>query len=123
MIVVADDDPAVTQLITQVLHQAGYTVLPAYTGEEAYRYIRRPDCSGLVLDIRMPEISGAELLMIMAADGMQLPVVAIAGFPDFDADELRQFPNVRRFLRKPFLPEDMLAAAREVFGPPDRKAS
>ena len=118
MIVVADDDRAVTQLVSQVLHQAGYLVMPAYTGEEAYRYIKRPDCVGLVLDLRMPEISGAELLMLMASEGINLPVIVIAGFPDFDEDELRQFPNVRRFFHKPFLPEDILAAVRDVMPPP-----
>jgi len=118
MIVVADDDRAVTQLVSQVLHQAGYLVMPAYTGEEAYRYIKRPDCVGLILDLRMPEISGAELLMLMASEGINLPVIVIAGFPDFDEDELRQFPNVRRFFHRPFLPEDILAAVRDVMPPP-----
>lgn len=118
MIVVADDDRAVTQLITQVLHQAGYTVMPAYTGEEAYRYIRRPDCTAAIVDLQMPEVSGAELLMLMAAEGLKLPVIVIAGFPDFDQEELEQFPNVRRFFRKPFMPEDIVKAVQEIAGPP-----
>ena len=113
MILVVDDDKILTQLLKTLLEDAGYEVRIAYNGEEAYQHLRDPKCKGMLLDIRMPGVNGAELLMLMAAEGITVPVIVMAGFPDFDEDELKQFPNVKKLFHKPLYPEDVLAAIRE----------
>jgi two-component system response regulator YesN len=70
----------------------------------------------MLLDIRMPGINGAELLMLMAAEGVKVPVIVMAGFPDFDEEEMKQFPNVKKFFHKPLYPEEVLSAVRECTG-------
>ncbi len=109
MILVVDDDKILTQLLKTLLEDAGYEVRTAYNGEEAYQHLRDPKCKGMLLDIRMPGVNGAELLMLMAAEGITVPVIVMAGFPDFDEEE----PNVKKLLHKPLYPEDVLAAIRE----------
>jgi DNA-binding NtrC family response regulator len=113
MILVVDDDKVLTQLLKTLLEEAGYEVRTAFNGEEAYQHLRDPKCKGMLLDIRMPGVNGAELLMLMAAEGIAVPVIVMAGFPDFDEDELKQFPNVKKLFHKPLYPEDVLAAVRE----------
>ena len=113
MILVVDDDKVLTQLLKTLLEEAGYNVQVAYDGETAYKHLRDPKCRGMLLDIRMPGINGAELLMLMAADGIKVPVIVMAGFPDFDEEEMKQFPNVKKLFHKPFYPEDMLRCVRE----------
>lgn len=113
MILVVDDDKILTQLLKTLLEDAGYEVRTAYSGEEAYQHLRDPKCKGMLLDIRMPGVNGAELLMLMAAEGINVPVIVMAGFPDFDEEELKQFPNVKKLFHKPLYPEDVLAAIRE----------
>lgn len=113
MILVVDDDKVLTQLLKTLLEEAGYEVRVAYDGETAYQHLRDPKCRGMLLDIRMPGISGAELLMLMAAEGIKTPVIVMAGFPDFDEEEMKQFPNVKKLFHKPFYPEDMVRAVRE----------
>ena len=44
----------------------------------------------------------------------QIPVIMMAAFPDFDEEEMKQCPNVKRLFQKPFIPEDMLAAVKEI---------
>lgn len=123
MILVVDDDKVLTQLISQLLEDEGYRVQVAYNGEEAYAHLSDPECKGMLLDIRMPGINGAELLMLMAAEGIEIPVIVMAGFPDFDEEEMKQFPNVRKLFHKPLYPEDVLNAVKEFAGPPQsRKA-
>ena len=114
MILVVDDDKALTSMLRGVLMEEGYEVRTAGSGEAAYEYIQDPKCKCVLLDMRMPGINGAELLMIMAADNVKVPVIVMAGFPDFDEAELKQFPNVKKLFHKPFYPEDMLSAVREV---------
>ncbi len=113
MILVVDDDKILTQLLRTLLEQEGYDVHVAYDGQEAYKQLRDPKCKGMLLDIRMPHINGAELLMLMAADGVKVPVIVMAGFPDFDEEEMKQFPNVKKFFHKPLYPEDVIAAVRQ----------
>ena len=55
----------------------------------------------------------SDLLMLMAAEDIRTPVIVMAGFPDFDEEEMKQFPNVKKFFHKPLYPEDVLAAVRE----------
>jgi len=113
MILVVDDDKVLTQLLKTLLEEAGYSVQVAYDGETAYQHVRDPKCRGMLLDIRMPGINGAELLMLMAAERIKVPVIVMAGFPDFDEEEMKQFPNVKKLFHKPFYPEDMLRSIRE----------
>jgi two-component system OmpR family response regulator len=114
MIVVADDDKVLNQLLQTLLEEAGYEVNVAHDGESAYKQLTQPNCKGMILDIRMPGINGAELLMLMAADRIKVPVIVVAGFPDFDEEEMKNFPNVKRFFLKPLYPEEILGAVREI---------
>lgn len=114
MILVVDDDKILTQLLRNLLEDAGYEVHIAHDGEAAYKHLKDPKCKGMLLDIRMPGINGAELLMLMAAEDIKIPVIVMAGFPDFDEEEMKQFPNVKKLFHKPFYPEDMLTAVREI---------
>ncbi len=113
MILVVDDDKVLTQLLRTLLEGEGFEVRVAHDGETAYEQLKNPTCQAMLLDIRMPGINGAELLMLMAADGLKVPVIVMAGFPDFDEEEMKQFPNVRRMFHKPLYPEEVLAAVKE----------
>lgn len=114
MILVVDDDKVMTRLLRRLLEGEGYTVNVANSGEEAYQHLRDPDCKAMLLDMRMPGINGAELLLLMGAEDIRIPVIMMAAFPDFDEEEMKQFPNVKRLFQKPFIPEDMLAAVKEI---------
>lgn len=114
MILVVDDDKVLTSLLRELLEEEGYRVNVANSGTEAYEHLRDPDCKAMLLDMKMPGINGAELLMLMGAENIKIPVIMMAAFPDFDEEEMKEFPNVKRLFQKPFYPEDMLAAVREV---------
>lgn len=114
MILVVDDDKVLTQLLKRLLEDSGYSVLVANNGEEAYHEMKGPGCECVLLDIRMPGISGAELLMLMAAERVSVPVIVLSGFPDYDEKEMKEFANVKRFYHKPLYPEEILQAVREV---------
>ena len=114
MILVVDDDKVLSQLLRGLLEEAGYEVCICNNGEEAYEKLRDPACKCMLLDMRMPGINGAELLMLMAADNIEVPVIVMAAFPDFDEAEMKEFPNVQRLFHKPFYPEEMLAAVNDI---------
>ncbi len=121
MIVVADDDAVLVDLIREYLVAEGYEVRTARNGAEAYRLVRDPGCKGCLLDFHMPGINGPELLLLMAADGVHVPVLLMTADPDFDEEEMKQFPNVRKLLRKPLVPETLLAAVRHYLEKPAKR--
>ncbi|HMP73999.1 MAG TPA: response regulator [Kiritimatiellia bacterium] len=118
MILVVDDDHAIVQTLTNILSEDGYEVRTAHSGEEAYGYLRDPQCKGMLLDMMMPGINGGALLMLMASEQIKVPVVIMTSNPDFSEDELQEFPNVRRMIRKPFYAEELLPIIRELMPKP-----
>ncbi len=120
MIVVVDDDAALVQLIQELLESEGYEVRVAGNGAEAYHHVRDPKCKAVLLDIHMPGINGPELLMLMVADGVRVPVILMTSDPGYQEDEMKQFPNVQKLLHKPLYPEDVVVAVRRAVSTPVR---
>jgi len=114
MILLVDDDHAITQVLKEILSREGYDVRIAGNGEDAYAILKEKNCKGMMLDLLMPGINGAGLLMLMAAEGITVPVIIMAGSPDFSEEELREFPNVKGVLKKPFYPEESLSMIRRI---------
>lgn len=110
MVLVVDDNPDIVKALRTILERTGYRVETAADGVAAYEKLKMPDCKCMLLDVNMPKINGIELLLLMQAEDIEVPVILMAGFKDFDDEEMKQFPNVRAFLAKPFSLGDMLNA-------------
>jgi DNA-binding response OmpR family regulator len=98
--------------VGELLRNEGYTVETARDGVEAFQLVRKPECKCMLLDVNMPRINGVELLLLMQSEGIKVPTIIVAAFDDFDEKEMKQFPNVVRFLHKPFDTQEMLRAVR-----------
>jgi DNA-binding NtrC family response regulator len=112
MLLIVDDDKLVVKSLIRVLKKK-YQVEAAYDGVKAFKFLKSSDCKCIILDIKMPRINGIEFLMLMQAEGIKVPVIVIAGFPDFTEKEIREFPNVVKFFHKPFEIEEMLDTVKK----------
>jgi DNA-binding response OmpR family regulator len=122
MILVVDDDSLLAGALAVAFEKEGYGVQIANDGGEAYQYVTDPDCKLLLLDMHMPRVNGAELLILMANEGIRVPTIVVSSFRDFTADELKQFAGVVAFLRKPFeIPEVVALAKKHAPKRPARK--
>ena len=74
-ILVVDDDAAVGWALQQALGQAGYTVVLAADAQAAQRQLKRQSADLVITDIRMPGMSGLELLGVLRIEHPNLPVV------------------------------------------------
>lgn len=113
-ILLAEDDPAVSRLLCAVLSDAGYEVTPCEDGREAVDFFcQKPDGFGLVLlDYRMPRMSGIEAFDRIHATAPQAPVILMSGnIPGSDIAELRQ-RGLSAVLRKPCSRDELLQAVR-----------
>jgi len=113
MILVVDDNETIVDALRHTLEREGYEVETAEDGLAAYRHVKSPECRCMLLDINMPRLSGVELLLLMQSENVMVPTIVIAGFDDFDEEEMKQFTNVAAYLHKPFEMSAMLEAVKE----------
>ena len=101
-VIVVDDTKNIRLLLTQCLEFEGYTVTTAGNGTEALEILSRQSFDLIFLDVRMPELSGTEVLRQMRKMGIHSPVVMITAFGTVkNAVECTQLGAVA-YLQKPF---------------------
>ncbi|HEV8586008.1 MAG TPA: response regulator [Methylomirabilota bacterium] len=110
VVFVVDDDPSVRKSLARVVGAAGY---PVEVFASAGEFLRRPPSDGpccLVLDVRMPGITGPELQKTLAKAVHRIPVVFITGHGDVAMSVTAMKAGAQDFLTKPFSRRDLLAA-------------
>lgn len=122
-ILVTDDDPSILRLVRAILKRADYEVDTAVNGREALEKIELTHYDVVVLDLTMPEVSGAEVLARLQVRDAKPKFVVImsAESPDVIAKNAESM-NVFAALRKPFEIGDMIATVRAcIAGRRDRR--
>ena len=114
MIFVVDDDPSVRRSLTRLLTSAGYGVEAfASAGEFLARERYTGPCC-LVLDMRMPGLTGLELQETLAAAGRRLSIVFVTGHVDVPMSVRAMKRGAADLLTKPFDDKDLLAAIQRA---------
>jgi DNA-binding response OmpR family regulator len=116
-ILVVDDDPAIRQLLTDVLELDGHEVHLAVDGHDGLRLLEltRPDF--VVLDVMMPGIDGYDVLRaIRAQDGDPMPVLMLTASAEPGAAARGWVDGVDYYLAKPFAPDVVLDLVDSVCG-------
>jgi DNA-binding response OmpR family regulator len=108
-ILVVDDDPAIRQLLTDVLEIEGYEVTLAVDGIAAVRAVKGASPDFVVLDVMMPGLDGFEVLSTIRAQGGEpVPVLMLTAAAEADADSRAWANGVDFYLAKPFTPDSVL---------------
>ena len=114
-ILVLDDDPVVTLSCKRILGAEGYSISTVEKGEEALNRLSREDFDLLISDVRLPDISGMEVLKEARIIKPKTDVVIITGYPTLeDARESTRL-GAQEYIEKPFTPDFMLNVAKKVF--------
>ena len=115
-ILIVDDDPAMRELLSSLLDQAGFVTRQAATGEEALAYTRRERPRLVLLDVRLPGVAGYEVCReLRERFGEELPIVFISG------ERVEPFDRAAGLLLgaddyvvKPFAPDELIARVRRL---------
>lgn len=109
-VLIVDDEAPNLAVLSSFLESA-YTVYEATSGDEALTMARQNPIDVVISDQRMPGMTGVELLQQMHDEGMDVPGIILTGYTDTPAlIAAINDAHVFRFLRKPWQPEDVLAA-------------
>ena len=113
-IYVVDDDEAMRDSMTWLLEGEGYRVA-CFDSAESYLKARHDGLRGcLVLDVRMPEMSGLELHEKLDALGSTLPIIFVTGHGDVPMAVSALQRGACDFIEKPFHNEDLLGRIRRA---------
>jgi FixJ family two-component response regulator len=117
MVFIVDDDASVRRALQRLIRAAGYEV-EAFANADAYLSAAapKPGLSCLVLDIRMPGMSGLDLQRTLTATGRQLPIVFITGHGDDDARQQGLAAGAVDVLYKPLDERVLLDAIERALG-------
>jgi FixJ family two-component response regulator len=103
IVYVVDDDDSVRTALKRLLKSAGHKVITFSSAEEFLDHDHRFDvCGCLVLDIRMPGLSGLELQDQMAIAGISIPIIFITGHGNVPTSVRAIKAGAVDFLEKPF---------------------
>src|ERR1700744_59893 len=107
---VVDDDEAVRGALSRLLRSVGYGIQSHSTASEFLKEAL-PDAPGcIVLDVRMPGVSGLELQEPLNKRDVSLPLVLMSGHGDIPMSVRAMKAGAADFLTKPFRDQDMLDA-------------
>ena len=118
LVLVADDDPDILDLVRYRLERSGYAVATATDGTEAVRLASELTPALAVLDVMMPGLTGFEVTRRLreGSDTARIPVILLTARAQ-EADVQEGFAaGADDYLRKPFSPRELSARVQAVLG-------
>lgn len=119
-IVIVDDDPAVRQLLRMTLPEDWFEIVEARDGQEALDLIHRRVPDLVLLDWKMPERSGEEVLAEVKTRYPEVPVIVLTAGREPRHRAVAESLGAEVFLTKPFSPLQLIGAIERLL--PERSA-
>src|ERR1700732_552730 len=111
---IVDDDRGMRQSIQDLVESVGLRAESFATGEEFLRRKRTNDPSCLVLDVRLPQMSGLDFQRQLAETGVQIPIIFVTAHGDVPMSVGALKSGAVEFLTKPFRDQDLLDAIQQA---------
>lgn len=111
-ILVVEDDPAVQKALKRLFETEGFTVEVRADGRSALESVQAAAPSAIVLDLRLPKLSGRDLCKEVKAQAPTLPIVVLSAASDVSDKVLLLELGADDYVTKPFSPRELLARVR-----------
>lgn len=113
-VLIADDDDDSRLMLSFILEQEGWDVSEARDGKEALEKVMENQPDVLILDNRMPELTGTEVYQRLKAEGVKLGVVLATAYEDLN--QLAQALSIAHFVSKPFDIPELITCVEAAYG-------
>ncbi|MDI6739481.1 MAG: response regulator [Candidatus Edwardsbacteria bacterium] len=115
-ILVADDEANIRLLFEAVLGEEGHEVTFVATGREAVRKILKDEYDLLILDIKMPDMNGLEVVQKIRELKKPTPVIICSAYKHLEDDYIIKTGGVSAYLTKPVNILELKAKVSELLG-------
>jgi two-component system response regulator MprA len=113
-ILIVDDETAVCESLSRTLRFEGYEVSIAHNGARALELIRSEKPDGVILDVKMPVLSGLDTCRVLRAEGNFTPVLMLTARDDVVDRVAGLDAGADDYLVKPFALQELLARVRAL---------
>ncbi|MFO7586126.1 MAG: response regulator [Anaerolineales bacterium] len=115
-IVIAEDEPDIRELIAFTLRFAGHEVITGINGQEGYELAKEHKPDLIMLDVRMPKMTGYEACQSIKAepDIAHIPVIFLSAKGQESEIEQGLAVGAEQYLLKPFAPDQLTQQVTEV---------
>ncbi len=114
VVLVVDDDEPVREALSSLIRSVGLTVKTFSSASDFLRHKVQDTPSCLVLDVRLPGLSGMDLQRQLAAANRPMPIIFITGHGDIPMSVRAMKAGAVEFLTKPFRDQELLDAIQEA---------
>jgi FixJ family two-component response regulator len=111
---IVDDDSGMRQAVQDLVESVGLRAESFSTGEEFLKRQRATDPSCLVLDVRLPQMSGLDFQRQLTEIGVEIPIIFITAHGDIPMSVRALKSGAVEFLTKPFRDQDLLDAIQQA---------
>ena len=112
-ILVVDDDKSILRTFTRILQKNGYKVDTAETGKEAIEKVDKRQYDLALVDIRLPDMDGTDLLAKIKQQLQNTIKIMITGFPSIESGIKALDEGADAYLVKPVKPEELMLLIKE----------
>jgi FixJ family two-component response regulator len=114
LVSIVDDDESLRRSVGNLLTSVGFRVETVASAEAFLQSAHRGNTGCMVLDLRMPGMTGFDLLMHLAAIGSRIPAIILTAHSDDEVRRRALQAGAVAFLGKPFHGEALLGAVRRA---------
>jgi DNA-binding NtrC family response regulator len=118
-ILLADDEDTLREHLAQVLIDEGFEVIACRDGTEALRTLEKQAVDAIVTDLRMPGVSGMELIDHATQLAAETPIIVITAFGDVNTAIEAMKRGAQDYLCKPLMFDELILKLRQVLGHSD----
>jgi DNA-binding NtrC family response regulator len=111
---VVDDDQDSCDLIEKILKKDGYRVTTLTDGRKVEEELRKQEIHLAIVDLKMPEISGLDVLQVIRQHDSDCAVIMMTGYATLDSAVSALRGGVVDYLRKPVREDELLGAVRRA---------
>ncbi|KPK35417.1 MAG: hypothetical protein AMK70_05370 [Nitrospira bacterium SG8_35_1] len=113
-ILIIDDEPIIRTSCERTLAPKGYAVTSAASGAEGLALLEKEPFSVVLLDFKMPDMDGMEVLKKIQASSSSAKVIIITGYSNVDTAVRALRSGAYNYIEKPFTPDKILSAVKEA---------
>ena len=113
-ILIVDDEAVVRHSHLRSLQETGCRAESAEDGHQAIRVMEQHPFDVVLLDMRMPDMDGLDVLRVLKERWPDCEVVVVTGYPNLDTAKEAVRLGAQNYLAKPLAPDEIVKATREA---------
>lgn len=112
-ILIVDDDKSILRILTRILQKQGYSTHTAETGREAEEQINNHSCDLALIDVKLPDTDGVDLLRKIQAARPNMIKIILTGYASMDNGIKALNAGADAYLIKPVEPTELIKILEE----------